>query len=185
MASLPCVTCRAHTRRSAAWTIAVSCVCRTRRRHRYLLRRPRRSMLLRLHARPCCLANCRSRAGSWLVAGWVGDGRKGTEPAHGSVLFQTASPPQHAKFHCMPILPRRSLAAYGRIPHHRTIVPMCSRESRSLMGGRRGSLPQKVYLPDCFLLLCFLTILYLFSAVTALLYHTPLLFINHKTFPNH
>jgi hypothetical protein len=37
-----------------------------------------------------------------LVHRWVqgrsGGGRKGTEPAHGSVLFQTASPPQHAKF---------------------------------------------------------------------------------------
>jgi hypothetical protein len=91
------VTCTAHMRHSAASTIAASCVCQTYQLHRYLKRHLRRSMLLRPHARQHWLANCRSRSGSSLGAG-SGGGRKATEPAHGSVLFQTASPPQHAKF---------------------------------------------------------------------------------------
>jgi len=114
-------------RRLAASTVAVSCVCQTHQLRRYLKRHPRRSMLLPPHARQRCLANCRSRAGSSLLEGRCG--RKGTEIAHGSVLFQRASPPQHAKFHWMFILPRRQLRMDG-IPHHRT---MSSRGSRSLM----------------------------------------------------
>lgn len=78
MASLPFVTCRAHTRHSAASTIAASCVCQTHQLHRYQKRHPRRSMLLRPHARQRWLANCRSRAGSSLVqlAGSVGGREK-------------------------------------------------------------------------------------------------------------
>jgi len=109
--SPPFATCIAHMRHSAALRVAVSCACQRHRLHRYLKRRPRRSMLLLPHARQRCLANCRSRSGSSLVKGRCG--RKGTELAHGSVLFQRASPPQHAKFHWMSMT-AEAPATYGR-----------------------------------------------------------------------
>jgi len=111
-----------------------------------------------------------------LVHRWcrVGGGRKGTEPAHGSVLFQTASPPQHAKFPLDAHEAHHYRGASCVWTESHTTEQWHSRESRSLMAGRSSRWLKKYTFP-AISLLYFLSIFHVSSAVTALfalLYHT-------------
>ena len=117
---LPFATCRAHMKHSAALIVAVSCVCLTHQAHRYPKRHPRRSMLLRQHARQRWLANCRSRSGSSLVQGRWREKRNRACAWLGLIPNSFPATTRQVSTECS-VLPRRQLRMDG-IPHHRTIA---------------------------------------------------------------
>ena len=179
------MTCRAHTKHSAALIVAVSCVCLTHQAHRYPKRHPRRSMLLRQHARQRWLANCRSRSGSSLVQGRWREKRNRACAWLGLIPNSFPATTRQVSTE-RSLLPRRPKDSCVWTEFH-TTEQWRSRESRSLMAGR-SNVWLKSILARLFPLLYSLTIFYVSSTVTAsiaLLNHTYPLSNYPKSYSNH